>query len=391
MKIKIDRHSLLSQLAHISKAIPIKTPLSILTGIKFVVKEEGLYLTSSDSDITINTFLPLEIEDRQVIAIEEIGSIIIPGKYFIEIIRKLSADMIEISTFEDNSILIKGARGEYTLNGFDASLYPNIELIKNDHHFHIETPVLKTIIRQTAFSAATNESRPALTGVNFRYDEGSLECTATDSFRLSRKIIPLTKTLKPFNIIIPSRSLSELSKILDDSHQSVTVYLSNNQILFQTGGKNPNTAEKEKHQSYLAFQSRLLDGIFPDLADVIPSTFGIKIKANYQELYQAFDRAALIDSNIVKLNILPEEKKIFIKAHLPEIGKIEEDIGIELLEGSELRIACSAVFMIDALKSINNPSADITLGFNGEMKPFILQEVNDETMIQLIVPVNIPE
>ena len=89
MKIKIDRHLLLTQLSYISKAIPSKTPLPALMGIKFVVSEEGLYLTTSDSDITINTFLPLEVNDTQVIQIDSIGSIIIPGKYFIEIIKKL--------------------------------------------------------------------------------------------------------------------------------------------------------------------------------------------------------------------------------------------------------------------------------------------------------------
>ena len=85
MKIKVDRQLLLTQLSYISKAIPTKTPLPVLTGIKFVVAEEGLYLTTSDSDITINTFLPLEVNDTQVIQIDSVGSIIIPGKYFIEI------------------------------------------------------------------------------------------------------------------------------------------------------------------------------------------------------------------------------------------------------------------------------------------------------------------
>lgn len=104
LKIKVDRQLLLTQLSYISKAIPTKTPLPVLTGIKFVVAEEGLYLTTSDSDITINTFLPLEVNDTQVIQIDSVGSIIIPGKYFIEIIKKLNGDNIEISTFEGNYV-----------------------------------------------------------------------------------------------------------------------------------------------------------------------------------------------------------------------------------------------------------------------------------------------
>ena len=377
MKLKVDRQLLLNQLSYISKAIPSKTPLPVLTGIKFVVKEEGLYLTGSDSDITINTFLPLESEDTQVIQIDEVGAIVIPGKYFIEIIKKLNGDMIEISTFEGNYITIKCGRSEYTLNGFDVNQYPNIELIQNEAAIHMEKQLLKTIIRQTVFSVATNENRPVLTGVNFRYDESELVCIATDSFRLSKKIVPLGNEIKPFNIVIPGRSLIELSRILDDSQHSVEIYLASNQILFRIGN--------------ISFQTRLLDGIYPEMNEFIPTTVGIEIKANYQELYNAFDRAALIArdqlSNVVKLNIFPEEGKIQITANSPEVGKVEEVVQIEMINGSELHIACSALFIIDALKAINNPSSDVIIGFNGDMRPFILWDQNDETTIQLIVPV----
>ena len=377
MKLKVDRQLLLNQLSYISKAIPNKTPLPVLTGIKFVVTEEGLYLTSSDSDITINTFLPLEIDDTQVIQIDEVGAIVIPGKYFIEIIKKLNGSTIEISTFEGNYITIKCGRSEYTLNGFDVTQYPNIELIQNESAIHMEKQLLKTIIRQTVFSVATNENRPVLTGVNFRYDEEELVCIATDSFRLSKKIVPLKNETKPFNIVIPGRSLIELSRILDDSQHSVDIYLSSNQILFRTGN--------------ISFQTRLLDGIYPEMNEFIPTTVGIEIKANYQEVYNAFDRAALIArdqlSNVVKLNIFPEEGRMQITANSPEVGKVEEVVQIEMINGSELHIACSALFIIDALKAINNPSSDVIIGFNGDMRPFILWDQNDETTIQLIVPV----
>ena len=133
LKIKVDRQLLLTQLSYISKAIPTKTPLPVLTGIKFVVSDEGLYLTTSDSDITINTFLPLEVNDTQVIQIDAVGSIIIPGKYFIEIIKKLNGDTIEISTFEGNYVTIKCGRSEYTLNGFDAVSYTHLDVYKRQH------------------------------------------------------------------------------------------------------------------------------------------------------------------------------------------------------------------------------------------------------------------
>ncbi|MGL4335911.1 MAG: DNA polymerase III subunit beta [Turicibacter sp.] len=375
MKIKVDRQLLLTQLSYISKALPNKTPLPVLTGIKFVVTEEGLYLTTSDSDITINTFLPLEVNDTQVIKIDSIGSIIIPGKYFIEIIKKLNGENIEISTFEGNYITIKCGRSEYTLNGFDVNQYPNIELLKTGEPLHIDKQLLKTIIRQTVFSTATGENRPVLTGVNLRYENNELMCVATDSFRLSKKIITLNKLHTPFNIVVPGRSLTELSKVLDDASNAIDMYISNNQILFQIGN--------------LSFQSRLLDGVYPETREFVPTSFGIELKADYHELLDAFDRAALIArdqvSNVVKLNILPNENKLLITAQSPEVGKVEEEVNIEMISGGELRIACSAVFIIDALKAINN--TNLILSFNGDMRPFVLKDQFDETTIQLIVPV----
>ena len=375
MKIKIDRQLLLTQLSHISRALPSKTPLTVLMGIKFVVTQEGLHLTSSDSDITINTFLPLEVNDTQVIKIDSVGSIVIPGKYFIEIIKKLTGDTIELSTFENNYITIKCGRSEYTLNGFDVTQYPNIELLKASEPLHIEKQLLKTIIRQTVFSTATGENRPVLTGINFRYEQDLLTCVATDSFRLSKKVISLNCNHSAFNIVIPGRSLNELSKILDDTSTAVDMYISNNQVLFQIGN--------------LSFQSRLLDGIYPETREFIPTTFGIEVKMNYQELLAALDRAALIArdqiSNVVKINLLPQENKLLITAQSPEVGKVEEEVNIEMLTGGELRIACSAVFMMDALKAIN--SSNIIMGLNGDMKPFVLRDEFDETTTQIIVPV----
>ena len=375
MKLKIDRQLLTAQLAHISKALPTKSPLTILLGIKIVVTPVGVFLTSSDSDITINTFLPLEVKGTQVIKIEEVGSIVIPGKYFIEIIRKLTGETIEITTFEGNFMMIKCGQSEYTLNGFDEMDYPNIELIKTGEPLRIEKQLLKSVVRQTSFSVGSGENRPVLTGINFRYEDNVLTCTATDSFRLSKKVIDLESDHVPFNIVIPGRSLNELAKILDDSAEAVDIHISNNQVLFQSG--------------FVAFQSRLLDGIYPEVREFVPTTFGIEIKVKYHDLLEALDRTALIArdqvSNVMKLNFLPQTSKLLMTAQAPEVGKVEEDVNIEFLTGGELHISCSVVYMIDAIKALN--SSDVIIGLNGDMKPFVLRNEKDDTTIQLIVPV----
>ena len=385
MKIKINRQALISKLNHVTKALPIKTTISILTGIKFVTTESGIYLTGSDSDITINSWIPLEVFTEkgkvQLIEIEKTGGIVIPGKYFFEIIRKLETDVIEINTFDETDILIRGDKGEYTLKGLPAENYPQIELSNVLYQFTMATAELKTVIAQTIFSVAVSESRPALTGVNFKFANGLLSCTATDSFRLSQRTARLASSdLPEFNITIPGRSLSELGKIIDVADPDTLISITNNQILFKN--------------SDISFQSRLLEGSYPDVASFIPTTFEIKVAVNYRELFNAVDRVSLMAredrANVAKISVLPEDNHMVIKSNSSEIGKIEEVVRIKKQTGSKLQLACSSLFLLDSLKAFESDD-DITFGFNGDMKPFVVLDDLDDSNLQLIVPVRLED
>ena len=386
MKIRINRQALISKLNHVTKALPIKTTLSILTGIKFVTTENGISLTGSDSDITINTSLPLEVFTEKgnltLIEIDEPGGIVIPGKYFFEIIKKLEAETIEINTFDDTDILIRGDKGEYTLKGLPVENYPQIEISNILHHFKLPTTELKTIISQTIFSVAVNESRPPLTGINLKHSNGMLACTATDSFRLSQRMARLEESqLDNFNIIIPGRSFSELGKVIDSVYPQTDITIAKNQILFRNGDT--------------SLQLRLLEGVYPDVAAFIPTTFEIKVTVSYRELFNAVDRVSLMAredrANVAKISILPDENLMFIKSNSSEIGKIEEIVKIHEQTGSRLAIACSSLFLLDALKATFGGDGTVTFGFNGDMKPFVVLDNNDNSNLQLIVPVRLDD
>lgn len=385
MNIKINRQALISKLAIVTKALPVKTTLPILTGIKFITTDSGISLTGSDSDITINTTIPLELftesGNLQLIEINEPGGIVIPGKYFFEIIKKLETDIIEINTFDNTDILIRGNKGEYTLKGLPVENYPQIELSNILQEFTIPTVELKTIVAQTFFSVAVNESRPALTGINFKNTSGSLYCTATDSFRLSQRMTKINTDIEDFNIIIPGRSLSELGKTLELADQNTSVSLTNNQILFKN--------------AEMSFQSRLLEGAYPDVASFIPTTFEINVTVGYRELFSAVDRVSLMAkedrANVAKISIVPEENHVIIRSNASEIGKIEEVVKIKEQTGSKLSIACSSLFLLDSLKAIENSDSTVTFGFNGDMKPFVILDDEDSSNLQLIVPVKLDD
>jgi len=386
VKIKINRQALISKLNHVTKALPAKTTLPILLGVKLVANEFGIFLTGSSLDITISTSIPLAIatekENLQLIEIEEAGEIVIPGKYFFEITKKLTADIIEINTFDDTDVLICGDSGEYTLKGLPAPDYPQIELSNVVHSFAISTAKLKAIINQTTFAVAVNEARPTLTGVQFKYANGVLACTATDSFRLSQRTITLEDPkLSEFKMTIPATSLAELAKTIELADAQTMVHVTSNQVLFEN--------------AKTSFQSRLLEGLYPDVDTFIPTSFEVKLVVAYRELFNAVDRVSLMArenrASVAKITVLPEENCIMIKSHSSEIGKIEETVKIKEHNGSKFSIAFSALFLLDSLRAFENDDHDVTFGFNGDMKPFVILDNQDDANLQLIVPVRLED
>ena len=188
MNFQINKDILLSNLIIAQKALSNKTPNPALQGIKLDVFEDHMIITTSNSDIAIK----LLVKDSSLI-IKEQGSVLIPGKYFIEIIRKLDGLKVVISSIIDNMVRIEADRSDITLNMMDIDDYPEIEFTEKAKSVKINVRILKTIIRQTAFATSSVENRPILTGVNFKIDGNKLIAIATDSYRLSQKQIELNE------------------------------------------------------------------------------------------------------------------------------------------------------------------------------------------------------
>ena len=205
MKLKIKKNDLNEKLNIVSKAISTKNIIPVLSGIKLDLKKEGLFFTSSNDEIVIETFLPKE----KIENIEEEGTIIIPGKYFLEIIRKIDEEFINIET-DGLKIIISTKRGEYTLNGMNSNEFPNIKMDLLENPIILNQKIFKNIVNQTSFAVSTQESRPVLTGINFKIEGNKIECVATDSYRLAKKIIYIENTN-----IISYKSYEYIIKIKD--------------------------------------------------------------------------------------------------------------------------------------------------------------------------------
>lgn len=378
MKFSILRDRLIQSVQDVSKAISTRTTIPILTGIKIIADEDGITLTGSDSDISIESFIPKEEDGNEIVAIQQTGGIVLQAKFFTELVKKLPMDIVEIEVMNQFQTIIRSGKSEFSLIGLDAEEYPHLPQIVEDKVFKIPTDILKHLIRQTVFAVSSAETRPILTGVNWNIKDNQLNCTATDSHRLAQRTAEIESTNgTEYNIVIPGKSLNELNKILDDTSDLVEIVITDNQVLF-----------KAKH---LLFFSRLLEGNYPDTSRLIPTDVKTEIVVKTKEFLQAIDRASLLaregqNANVVKLATLDSTPGLIeIFSNTPEVGKVVDQVQCQSIEGEELKISFSAKYMMDALKALEG--MEISIRFTGAMRPFVIRPINDETILQLILPV----
>ena len=371
MKIKIKKELLLENLNKVSKAISTKNLIPILSGIKFDLTREGLTLTASDNDITIQTFIPADNKDMEI---EKEGSIIIQGKYVLDIVRKLPDEFINIEVIDELKILIYAENSEFNLNGINQKEYPNVALENSKNFVKINTKLFKTIINQTAFATSTDESRPILTGINIKITGDILECSATDSYRLAKKQAKLNEiTGETYNIIVPGKNIVEFMKILNEGNEELEIHIFSNKVLFK--------------QNNLLFQSRLVSGNYPNVNNLIPSDSFLKITANLSNLYDVIDRASILTSDKEKNIVTLETNKnlLIVRSSSAEIGRVEEKMNITKDNEEEIKISFSAKYMMDALRSFEGDTVE--LAFEVEVKPIIIKDVEDPNLTQLVLPI----
>ncbi len=372
MKFTIKKELLLEALSKVSKAISTKNLIPVLAVIKFELKKKRLTLTASDNDITIQT--TIDSVDEKEFKIENEGSIIIQGKYILDIVRKLPDEYINIEVIDELKILIYTENSEFNLNGISESEYPNVGLEESKKKVDMKAGLFKSIVYQTAFASSNEESKPVLTGINFNIVGDILECNSTDSYRLARKVIKLDKISEEnYNIVIPSRNILEFTKILGEDDDIVELHIFNNKILFKTGN--------------LKFESRLINGTYPNTSNLLPDDSFLVVSTNLSAFYNVIDRVSILTSDKEK-NIVTLETQgdtLILKSSSVEIGRVEEKMHITKNNNENIKISFSAKYMMEALKSFSTETVD--LHFVGEIKPILIKSVEDESLTQLVLPI----
>lgn len=373
MKLTIHRGTFIQELQTVQRAIAAKTTINILTGVKIDLSHQGLTLTGSNAEISIESFLSVENEQAQM-KIEEVGSIVLQARFFSEIIRRLPEDEFTLEVIEQNQVEITSGKANFTVNGLDADNYPHLPVIDTQNQIQIPVHVLNKLISETVFSVSQHESRPILTGVHFVLSNQTLLAVATDSHRLSQRKIPLENTNDAFDIVIPGKSLTELSRSLTDEEEVITIRIMDNQVLFET--------------KTMKFYSRLLEGAYPDTNRLIPTNFNTVIEFEGKEFLSAIDRASLLShegrNNIVRLHIASDG--VILYGNSPEIGKVEESLNYNHVSGEPLDISFNPDYMKAALRAFGDTTFKIQ--FISAIRPFILEPSEGQgEFVQLITPV----
>lgn len=364
MDFNINRLVLLDALTKVSRAVSLKSPLPILTGIKFDLLEDGLVLTASDSDISIQTTI------NEGIIINQTGSVVLSSKYILEIIRKIDGDTVHIQVVDGTLTRITSESSLFDLNGSKSFDFPRIDLNKNGKHFSMKSYNFKKIIEKTLFATSEQETRPVLTGVNFKVDQHKLVCIATDSYRLAQVSMPIEDDIQ-FNIVIPKKSLNQIIHIIEKD-EMIDLYVSDRKVLFVIG-------------QYLVL-TRLIDGTYPNTSRLVEDQGSYTMSINSSALLGAISRASLLSdeqSNIVKLTMSPDEN--VLSSYSQEIGSVEENLTKAFYKGEPMTISFSAKYLADAIRSIGTET--IQLRFTEKMRPFQITGLDVNDNIQVVLPV----
>lgn len=379
MKFTIGRAAFTAQLIDVSRAIPSKATIPILTGIKITATKEGITLIGSDAEISIESFLSVQ-DDSLGLEIEETGSIVVTARIFNDIVRKLPTTKVTIETNEQFILTATSGEAIFSLNGTDGQSYPRLPEIESDRKINLPTVLFKELISQTIFSASNQESRPVLTGVHLMMNEGHITGVATDSHRLSRRQIPVEFTTDQANfeaITIPKKTLNELERIVQDD-QTIEMIVTEQQVIFLIDN--------------LTIYSRLLEGNYPDTDRLLPSSHTTEIVLSADQFLHAIDRASLMShqgkNNVVQLDITDDNIDLSVQGS--SLGSANESISAKSISGEPIKISFNPDYMKDALRSFSG--VDINVGFTSSVRPLLISaleksETPNNELLQLLTPI----
>ncbi len=366
MKLAFQKSSLLNSINIVLKAVSSKTTMPILECILIDATSDHIKLTSNDMELGIETKAEGEIIEK--------GKIALDAKLFSEIIRKLadSESQVFIESDENFNTTIRCESSVFRIQGRDGEEFAYLPYIEKNKYICLSQFTLKELIRQTLFSISVNDSNKMMTGELFEVNDGKLRVVSLDGHRMSIRKVELKDNYENTRVIIPGKTLNEISKILNgDNESEVLIFFSSNHVLFEFDDT--------------IVVSRLIEGEYFKIDQMLSNDYATKVRINRKEFMDSIERASILirenDKKPIILNI--EELKMNIRLN-SSFGTMNEDILINK-SGNDLMIGFNPKFLSDALRIIDDEEVDLYM-MNAKSPCFIKDE--EEKYIYLILPVN---
>ncbi len=361
MKFVCDGMTLSEAVMKVSKACAVRTTAPVMECIKIEAFGEEVTLLATDGELAISKSVKAEIFEE--------GAVCVPGKLFADYIGKLSDEQVTVSTAEKGlEIGYKDAAS--CLQTIHAEEFPKLNLEIGENSAVMKQSDLKKIVAQTVFCCAQDDSRPILKGCLMEFRD-NLTMFALDGYRLALADAPIVSKSGETTVICPARTLSELSRMLGEDEEDITIFTEGGMLLVRTGGT--------------VLLSRLYNGEFIKRENVIPTRFTTVATVSRAELISGVERAAILirgdKNNLITLDIGNGLVKI---SSFSDVGNMAESVPATI-EGMDLTISMNAKYLLDALKALDEEKVD--LSFGGPISPFILQNTEKKGCLYLILPV----
>jgi DNA polymerase III subunit beta len=374
MKVVLNRADLLKGISTVQSAVATKNTMPILANVLLEARDKKLEFVATDLDMGIRCSVIAEVVEK--------GSITINAKKLSDIVRELPEASVDIEIDENQKMILVCQKSQFKVHGLPKDDFPILPEVKKEKVFKINGSLLQEMIHKTIFAVSTDETRYVLNGVYFQVENEKLKMVATDGHRLAY----IQKKLEgkgegKANVIIPTKTLNELSKVISDVAKGkaekeetiVEVITTENQIKFTVEG--------------VEIISRLIEGQFPNYEQVIPKDSDKKVEVSTSELSSATKRVAILTSeksNSIRYQIKPG--KISISSKTPDMGEAKEEIDASY-KGEEISIAYNAKYVLDVLKNVGTDQVSIEL--TQPLSPGILKPKGDADYLCVIMPMRV--
>ena len=369
MKFECSSQELMVGLTNTTRALALRPAMQILEGVMIKAEHDEVFLTCTDGSLSIRS--------RVKATVSEQGSVVLPGKFLAEIVRKLPEGIVTIHMNERMVVTLKCCQSRSTLTGMSPDDFPEMKDLIRSYQIELPQKRLRDMISKVVFAIAVQESRQALTGCLIEITKEELRLVGLDGFRLALQRLhgnfELPDGKEQVTAIIPGHVMNEMSRIMSDEENMISFHIDSTHLM--------------SVMDNTTLVTTLLAGEYINYRQILPTDSLTRITVKKKEMQDAIERASLMaregKNNLIRLHANSDQLKV---TSMSELGDVLEELDIHL-EGEEIEIAFNARYISDVVKNVDDECCMFSM--NSNMSPCVISPVKGDEYLYLLLPVRI--